>query len=148
MEEINYKHIALFILEVMTIQHRGYINQELINQINKFIYEYYEEHKEMFGILFNDDALKLFKDIFDMDFIELYIENHHEFITLEEVYKLLINYRGLDGYVALVEEIGYEKDTKINELVLLFTDYCVKLSSLAFADSQEFFPKGYPRILQ
>jgi len=146
MEEKNYKNVTLFIFETLIIQHRKFINQELIDQINKFIYEYYKDYKDLFSVLFNEEEINKFKEIFDMDPIDLYIENNQEFITMEDLFLLLLDYRNAEGYIALVDEVGYEKDSQINDLVLLFADYCKK-QLLNYSEYQTFLPKGYPRIL-
>ena len=64
------------------------------------------------------------------------------------MYQLINLYHGYDGYAALVDEIGYQVDQKINQVALLFTSYHQELVNLYNANSNEYFPKGFSKILQ
>lgn len=131
MEEIKLKRITLFILEIIILQQGRYIDESFVEQINDFIYNYYEKNIELFQLLF------------DKEKIEKMIENKWEVIPQEIIISLLNKYHGFDGYIELVDDIGYETDKKINELVLKFLDYYNELLKLKFAN-----PSTYPKILQ
>ena len=131
MEEIKLKRLTLFILEIILLQRRRSISESFIAQINDFIYRYYDNNKELFSLLF------------DTTILEKIIKNKWEILPKEVMIKLIKKYRGLDGYVNLVETVGYEVDQKINILVIYFLQYYDELLKLSHAKSNI-----YTRILQ
>ena len=136
MEDIKIKRLTLFLLETIIIQNGRLLSEGLAAEFNDFVYKYYDSNKELFGFIYDNDTL------------ELFIENNWEILSLDQMCQLINLHKGFEGYVALVDEIGYEVDSKINELALLFTEYHNELLKLYSANPNEYFPKGFPRILQ
>lgn len=136
MEDIKNKCMTLFLLESLIIQNGRFLSEGFAHEFNDFVYKNFNSNKELFSA------------IYDIDTLELFIKNNWEILSLEQMYQLINLYHGYEGYEALVDEIGYQTDQKINELALLFTSYHHELVKLYNADPNEYFPKGYPRILQ
>ena len=136
MENIKLKSLILFILESIILQNRRYINDEFAEAFNDFIYKYYENNKELFSY------------IFDTKMLEKFIKENYDILTLDQMFQLVSKYHGIEGYAKLVEDVGIEKDQKIQQLAKLFTDYYNQIVELYNADSSIYFPKGYTKILQ
>ena len=132
MEEIKLKRITLFILEIITIQNGRIINQNFVAELNDFIYGYYEENKDLFELLFDNEK------------IEVFIKNNWEVLPGEIILSLIKKYHGFVGYVNLVDEVGYDVDKEINKLVIEFLKYHDSLIALQNAKPQTI----YQRILQ
>lgn len=131
MEEIKLKRITLFILEIIILQQGRCIDESFVEQINDYIYKYYDEHKELFGLLFDNNLL------------EEFIENKWEILPYDVMIGLIKKYHGFEGYVNILDTVGYEVDQKMNILVMKFLDYYNELLELRYAKSST-----YPRILQ
>ena len=60
-----------------------------------------------------------------------------------------MNYTEQKGirYEKLVDEVGKETDEKLIKLANLFTEYHFELLDLYCADPEEYYQKGYSRIL-
>ena len=132
MNDIKNKRLTLFLMEIILLQQNRYINGAFVEQINDFIYSYYEDNKELFSLLF------------DINLLEQFMENNYEVLPNKILIGLINKYHGYEGYVHLIEEIGYEIDQKINILVIKFLEYYDKLEALRQAKPTTI----YHRILQ
>lgn len=136
LKEIRLKRLTLFLLESIIIQNNSAIDEGFAAQFNAFVDKYYCDNKEIFGLLY------------DTILLEIAMKNNWEILSLEQMMILIRRYKGFEGYASLVDEVGKEVDAKINKLALLFTEYRIELFRLYYANPNEFYPKGYPRILQ
>ena len=136
MQEIRLKRIALFILETLIIQGYSNISKEFTYLFNEFIYSCYRENKKTLNI------------IYDIEILEEFIKNNYEILSFEQMVILLERYHGFDGYLKLLDEVGFESASELNQLALLFIDFQQEIVNLYYADSNEYYPKGYPRIKQ
>ena len=132
MNDIKNKRLTLFLMEILLLQEKRCINEVFIEEINEFIYSYYEDNKELFSLLFNTNLL------------EQFIENNYQVLPNEILIGLIKKYRGFEGYGTLVDEIGLETDQKINILVTKFLEYYEELERLRQAKPITV----YHRILQ
>jgi len=141
MQETRLKSIALFVMETLILQYSNKIDEVFVYLFNKFIIQCYEENNELLPVLYDD-----------MDLLKEFIEEEYPLLTYDQMCELLERYGGFNGYVKLLDTIGYEKDLKINQLAILFVayqnEYWSELEKLYTADPNEFYPKGFPRILQ
>lgn len=131
---MNEKCLALFLREILIITNDDnlYINDVLISNLNDFIYNYYQENKKLFSLIFPNTVL-----------LEEFIKNNYQIISSEIVIYLLQKYQGIDNYLKLLEAINIEIDHQINELALMFANYqssLIELSNINYT--------GYHRILQ
>lgn len=140
MTEIKLKQLVLFLLETLVIQNSHNIDALFVYLFNQYIYECYNNSKEKLNI------------IYDLNILEKFIENNYELLSLDQMSQLLNRYHRFDGYVNLVDEIGLEVDAKINKLALSFamyiSEYKKELNALYNADPNEYYSKGYSKILQ
>lgn len=132
MQEIRNKRLTLFVLEITILQNNRCITEDFIEQINDFIYNYYEEYKELFTLMFEENLLKEF------------MNNNYEIVTFDILVGLLKKYHGYDGYSSLVDSVGFKTDQKLNILVIKFLEYYEDLLKLQFASPTSI----YQRILQ
>lgn len=136
MENIQLKGLILFILESIILQNGRYINEEFVEEFNDFVYKYYEDNKELFSYIFNTTIL------------EQFIKNNYDILTLDQMFQLVVKYHGIEGYAKLVEDVGFKRDQKIQQLSSLFTEYYNQIIELYYADSSIYFPKGCKKIPQ
>ena len=118
MKNIKFKRITLFLLESIIIQDNRPLSEEFIFEFNNFLCMNYRNNKELFSYLF---ATELLKDS---------MEDSYEMLSLEQVINLMEIYHGFDGYLYLLDEVGLEVDSKLNELAILFANYCNGLDDL------------------
>lgn len=141
MTEKRLKCIALFIMESLFIQNSNKIDDVFAHLFNNFIEKCYQEENELLRILYDNEEL-----------VKEFIDEKYPFLTSDQMYQLLIRYGGFKNYIKLIDEIGYETDSKINELVAQFANYqnnyFSELEKLYNADPKEFYPKGFSKILQ
>lgn len=131
MKDIKNKRLVLFIMEIILLQKR-FITAMFIEEINDFIYNYYEDNKELFALLF------------DTKLLEELIKNRYQVLPEKILMGLINKYHGFEGYNKLVEEVGYEIDQQINILVIKFLEYYDELINLENASPLTI----YHRILQ
>ena len=129
---MNENCLALFLREILIITNDDnlYITDDLISILNDFIYNYYQENKKLFSLIFPNT-------------VEEFIKNNYQIISSEIVIYLLQKYQGIDNYLKLLEAINIEIDHQINELALMFANYqssLIELSNINYT--------GYHRILQ
>lgn len=136
MEEIKLKKLTVFILETIMLQKNSTISEGFAYMFNEFIYKCYQENKEALSI------------IYDTKMLEEFIDNNYEVLSYEQMVALIERYRGFDGYIKLLDDIGLDTANKLNQLALSFIAFQEEMLSLYYADSNEYFPKGYPKILQ
>lgn len=107
---MNEKHLTLFLYEVLIITQKDniYITDKLINNLNGFIYNCYQEYKDLFNIIIPEIRVT---------------KKRREIISMNLVIILLQKYYGTDNYIKLVEEVDPEIDRQINELALMFANY-------------------------
>ena len=132
MKDIRNKRLTLFLLEIILLQKNRNINEYFVEEINEFIYQYYEDNKELFFLLF------------DTKILEQLIENYYQVLPNEILIGLIHKYHGFEGYEHLIDEVGYETDQKINILVIKFLEYHDELIKLQTARTSTI----YERILQ
>ena len=145
---MDIKRLVLFIYETALLSSIDYLYTDkeyqivfpfnerildptVIDLLNLFIIDRYEENKE------------LLKVIFDLPDLEEFINNKYDILELEPLIKIFKEYRGTEKYLKLVEEAGPEIDSKLNNLALNFIKYyndILKLSSLK--------PNIYQKVLQ
>lgn len=135
-QTIRIKRITLFILEILFIYNIDFPSQIFAKYFNEFIYSCYKDNKKRFSLLYNNELL------------EMFINNNWEILSYEQMVQLLQPYNSLDKYVELIEEVGYEVDSQINILVELFIKYHMSILELQYANPYEYYPKGFPKILQ
>ena len=136
MDENKLRNMALFILEIIIIQDRQVIIPTFSSQLNQFFIENYKKHLELFSL------------IYDIDLLETAIEEELDIIPYDIIMSIVNKYKNTEDYAKLVEEVGIKTDKQINELALLFNNYCINLLELYYADPKEYYPKGFPRIKQ
>lgn len=136
MEEIKLKRLTLLILKSIVFQEERTVDENFAIDFNYFIYNYYEENKELFSLIYNPSQL------------EEFIKNNYEVLSLEQIIILIKRYYGFLGYNKLVKEVGPEIDDKVERLALLFTKHYYEFLNLQDVDPMEYYPKGYPRILE
>ena len=126
---VNEKHLTLFLYEVLIITQKDniYITDKLINNLNGFIYNCYQEYKDLFNIIIPEIRVT---------------KKRREIISMNLVIILLQKYYGTDNYIKLVEEVGPEIDRQINELALMFDNYQNFLDEISNMNFTE-----YKRIL-
>lgn len=126
---MNEKHLTLFLYEVLIITQKDniYITDKLINNLNGFIYNCYQEYKDLFNIIIPEIRVT---------------KKRREIISMNLVIILLQKYYGTDNYIKLVEEVGPEIDRQINELALMFANYQNFLDEISNMNFTE-----YKRIL-
>lgn len=129
MQEIRNKRLTLFVLEITILQNNRCITEDFIEQINDFIYNYYEEYKELFSLMFEENLLKEF------------MNNNYEIVTFDVLVGLINKYHGYDGYPSLVDSVGMEIDQKLNILVIKFLEYYEDLLRLKFARPTSIYHK-------
>lgn len=130
---MNEKNLALFIYEVLILLYGDdlYIDDNLLENINNFIYQYYKEYKEEFRLLFN------------VELLEKFLEKNYEILPMKVVIYLLQKYMGDEKYVKLVESVDRKTGDKINDLAIAFVLYLQILQEL---NNRK--PDGPYRILQ
>ena len=130
---MNEKNLALFIYEVLILLYGDdlYIDDNLLENINNFIYQYYKEYKEEFRLLFN------------VELLEKFLEKNYEILPMKVVIYLLQKYMGDEKYVKLVESVDKKTGDKINDLAIAFVLYLQILQEL---NNRK--PDGPYRILQ
>lgn len=130
---MNEKNLALFIYEVLILLYGDdlYIDDNLLENINNFIYQYYKEYKEEFRLLFN------------IELLEKFLEKNYEILPMKVVIYLLQKYMGDEKYAKLVESIDRKTGDKINDLAIAFILYLQILQEL---NNRK--PDGPYRILQ
>ena len=136
MQEMRLKRLTLFLLESLVMQNGRILNKEFEEQFNDFIYSCYQKNKELLSV------------IFDPDILEEKIKSKTNILTIAEIIRLVYSYPGIENYVKLLDEIGQETDKKILKLAAMFTQYYNEILNLYYADSNQYYSKGYPRILQ
>lgn len=126
---MNEKYLTLFIYEVLSITQKDnmYITDKLITNLNGFIYNYYQEYKDLFSLIIPENRLS---------------KKHKEIISMNLVILLIQKYHGIDSYIKLVEDAGPEIDRQINELALMFANYQNFLNEISNINFTE-----YKRIL-
>ena len=126
---MNEKYLTLFIYEVLSITQKDnmYITDKLITNLNGFIYNYYQEYKDLFSLIIPENRLS---------------KKHQEIISMNLVILLIQKYHGIDSYIKLVEDAGPEIDRQINELALMFANYQNFLNEISNINFTE-----YKRIL-
>ena len=126
---VNEKYLTLFIYEVLSITQKDnmYITDKLITNLNGFIYNYYQEYKDLFSLIIPENRLS---------------KKHQEIISMNLVILLIQKYHGIDSYIKLVEDAGPEIDRQINELALMFANYQNFLNEISNINFTE-----YKRIL-
>lgn len=127
---MNLKYIALFIIDIGTLQEKIFINENFTYEINDFMNKYHKQYEELFNILFKPGIL------------EMFAEENQQILPLNIILGLLQVYSGMDNYLDLLEKIDYESANKINDLALLFLEYHNDLIDLKNAK-----PSGLLRIL-
>lgn len=141
MTEQRIKRITLFIRETLILLNTDIINDIFLHLFNQFIIQCYQEKNELLPVLYDD--IELLKE---------FIEEGYTILTREQAMQLINRYKDMDGYLSLLDAIDYETDAKINELVIQFINYqqtyLNEIELLYIADSQEFYSKGFPKILQ
>lgn len=117
---MNEKNLALFIYEVLILLYGDdlYIDDNLLENINNFIYQYYKEYKEEFRLLFN------------VELLEKFLEKNYEILPMKVVIYLLQKYMGDEKYVKLVESVDKKTGDKINDLAIAFVLYLQILQEL------------------
>ena len=130
-DDIRMKKITLFLWESLIMQKYRPVDDVFVNQLNNFIYSYYNNNKELFDCLFCERIVKC------------YIKEDKDMFSLEEIVSLIIQYKGFDGYIKLLDDISLEDQDKINDLALLFTSYYEEIMTLY----EETIKPGYVRIL-
>ena len=135
MNKIELKRLALLILEILIIEDIHYINENFAIWFNEFIYKYYKKNKELFSIIYNPQML------------EKFMANNYEILSIDQMTQLLDYYHGFEGYIYLLDEVGYDIEQKLNKLAQLFDEYYKSIIDL-YESETIVFPKGYPRILQ
>ena len=130
---MNEKNLALFIYEVLILLYGDdlYIDDNLLENINNFIYQYYKEYKEEFRLLFN------------IELLEKFLEKNYEILPMKVVIYLLQKYMGDEKYAKLVESVDRKTGDKINDLAIAFILYLQILQEL---NNRK--PDGPYRILQ
>lgn len=136
MSPIKLKRLTLFLFESIMLQKGIKIDRDFEIEFNDFIYKCYNEQEELLNLIFDREELSNF------------IENNYDVLTLEQMVQLINKHYGTEHYLKLVEEVGFEVDQKINELAIMFANYCHEILNLYHADSKSYYPKGYPKILQ
>lgn len=126
---MNEKYLTLFIYEVLSITQKDnmYITDKLITNLNGFIYNYYQEYKDLFSLIIPENRLS---------------KKHQEIISMNLVILLIQKYHGIDSYIKLVEDASPEIDRQINELALMFANYQNFLNEISNINFTE-----YKRIL-
>lgn len=126
---MNEKHLTLFLYEVLIITQKDnmYITDKLIANLNGFIYNCYQEYKDLFRIIIPEIRLS---------------KKRREIISMNLVIILLQKYHGTDSYIKLVEDAGPEIDRQINKLALMFANYQNFLNEISNMNFTE-----YKRIL-
>lgn len=130
-DDIRMKKITLFLWESLIMQKYRPVDDVFVNQLNNFIYSYYNNNKELFDCLFCERIVKR------------YIKEDKDMFSLEEIVSLIIQYKGFNGYIKLLDDISLEDQDKINDLALLFTSYYEEIMTLY----EETIKPGYVRIL-
>lgn len=141
MTKQRVKRITLFIRETLIILGSNKINNIYVYLFNQFIIKCYQEENELLPVLYDD--LGLLKE---------FIDEGYNILTGDQIMQLINRYGDLNGYLELLDAVDHETDSKINELALQFADYhnayLREIESLYNANPQEFYPKGFPKILQ
>ena len=133
---LKVKNITLFIMEIIILQQRKALTYEFTEELNDFIYKYYEDNKELFSLLY------------DTELLEECIKNRWQVLPQEIIAQLIRPYLNMNSYVSLVEEVGYRIDSKINQLVYLFTEYYQELTELRNDKTSYSYSKNYIKIPQ
>jgi hypothetical protein len=134
-EEIKLKRLALFLLESIFLQGEPTIDEGFTSQFNEFIEKYYQEKKELFHLMY------------DQELLEEFLKNNWEILPFDKMIELLKKYHGFAGYAKLVDEVGREVDEKLIELANLFAEYHFFLLDLYCADPAQYYSRGYSKVL-
>lgn len=129
MENIKNKRLTLFLIEIMLLLQNRYIDEVFVEQINDFIHRYYKENKELFELLF------------DTDILEEFIKKNYQVLPHKILIRLINKYHSIEGYVKLIEEVGYETDQKLNILVIKFLEYYDEIINLELAEPTTIYQK-------
>ena len=136
MDETKLKRLTLLLLEILILQDTNRISEGFAYLFNEFIYKCYREKNNLLELIFDKNMLKDF------------VDNNYEVLSFNHMYQLIRRYHEFDGYQNLLDSIGHEDDSKINELALQFISFEEEMVALYYADSRDYLPKGFPRILQ
>ena len=117
--------LILFILESIIIQNYRDISEEFADDLNDFITYKFFENKELFNC------------IFDKDYLSNKIDNHLDIISFEEIVELIYKYQGFKNYIDIVDSVGKDIDYKINDLALIFNEYCIKMQNFYYLDESK-----------
>lgn len=147
---MNIENLVLFIYETALLKDIEYVNiedgdyilsypfgpdaidQVFISQLNHFIEKTYQENKELLEVIFNNIPL-----------LDDYIKGNYDILDYKTLVKVLSKYRGINGYLSLVDTISKETDKKLNELALKFLEYYNNILELY---NEKY--TGYKKILQ
>lgn len=129
---MNGLYMTLLMFDLSIIGEGLLINDYFTNLFNDFIREKYQEHKELFSIIFNIEEL------------EKYInEGNTKIVSRKNIKELTSKYNSVDKYLKLLDEVGLEVDSKLNEIAILFFQYYQEhLDSLIYIETP------YIRVLQ
>lgn len=129
---MNDLHLTLLIYDLSILGDGLQINDYFTSLFNEFICQKYKNNKELFSI------------IFDIEVLEKYInEGNTEIVSRKNLKRLTSKYDTVDNYLKLLDKVGLEVDSKLNEIALLFFEYYQEqLDSLVYLETP------YVKILQ
>lgn len=145
---MSEKRLILFIYEVLLLNDIEYLytNEEyqieyhfserlldplLIEFLNHFIIDRFEENKELLAV------------IFDVQILEKFVKANYNILEINILSRMLSKYRGKEKYLELIESVGKETDSKLNELALNFINYYKEALELSYA-----LPNIYQKVIQ
>ena len=108
---MNELNLALFLYEIQYLLYKNKVPQvssNLVAYLNSFIILHHKEYPEDFALLYDQHTL------------ERIIEMNHQPLPGNLIVYLLYKYEGYDNYIKLIELVGQEIDTKINNLAIKF----------------------------
>ena len=109
---MNALYLTLLIYDLSILGNGLNLSNYFTNIFNDFIRENYQKNKELFSI------------IFDIELLEEYINaGQTEIISRKNLKKLTSKYNSVDNYLELLDKVGFEVDSKLNEIALLFFEY-------------------------
>jgi len=108
------------------------IDQIFIRQLNIFLEKTYKENKKTLEIIFNNIPL-----------LDDFIKGNYEILDYESILKISDKYKGIEGYLHLVDSLDIETNQKLNDLTISFIEYYKSLINLA---NEKY--TGYKKILQ
>ena len=134
------QRLVLFIYETFFLNDINYVDMDkeyqidydfsekildpiMIEFLNHFIVDKYNENKELLGVIFN------------ISILEEFINNNYNILDVKNLSKILSKYCGIEKYIELVDSVPKEIDDKINELAINFTNYYNETLELAYKPS-------------